>query len=114
MRVLEIISLALGIIALIMASALYLSNKKLVEKNKELLEKIAKTRKDYDDILFEYQEVKRLRKEAEHNSTIILRRNTQLERTVKEIEKELEKQHYNSAENLKNKLKSILMTAKSL
>lgn len=114
MGILEIICIVLGIIALIMASALYLSNKKLVEKNKELLLKIAKTRKNYDDILFECREIKRIRKEAESKNTILLRKNAQLEKVVNEIEKELEKQNYNSAENLKNKLKSILMTAKSL
>lgn len=114
MGILEIICVVLGIIALVMASALYLNNKKLVEKNKELLVKIAKTRKNYDDILFECKEIKRIRKEAENKNTIILRKNAQLEKIVNEIEKELEKQHYNSAENLKNKLKSILMTAKSL
>lgn len=51
---------------------------------------------------------------SRHNNTVLLERNKKQAKILKEIKTLTEEQQYGSINNFQNKIKSILMTAKSI
>lgn len=96
------------LILLLIANLLIIRAK---NKTEEASKKMQATIKQYE---MEKNNLKHLKLQEEHNNEVLLNRNRQLEKAIKSFEELSKEEHFNSIENLVNKMKSILETAKSI
>lgn len=86
----------------------------LFKKLKEQQSLINESRKRLADVEKKTKKLLNALEVSRHNNTVLLERNKKQAKILKEIKTLTEEQQYGSINNFQNKIKSILMTAKSI